>query len=107
MKTLLRAGIPAILVSLAACGGDSEPEPAADRPTVQIAFVAGESDGTAARRGIDVALAELNDDSAGIYRYAVSTVEARDPATATRECERLVGAEGLVAIVGSQTEDAL
>lgn len=109
MKPSLPAGIPALLLALAAtaCGGESEPDPAPERPTVQIAFVTGASDGTAARRGIDLALAELNDDSAGTYRYAVSTVEARDPATATQECGRLVGAEGLVAIIGSQTDEPL
>ena len=104
MRNRTRASGIAVLIALAACGGETEPVAETEKPTAQIAFLVGASDGTAARRGIDLALAQLNADSAGAYRFAVSEVQARDAATATSECGRLAEADGLVAMIGALGE---
>jgi len=106
----LRTTLPAIAALLApllaACGGDEAAE--VEKAGFQIAFVSEAGDGTAARRGIDLALDELNADSASHFRYSVTAADAGiDAAGAAAACQRLAGVEGLDAIVGSQSDAGL
>jgi ABC-type branched-subunit amino acid transport system substrate-binding protein len=96
-----------LLPAVAASCGEDRPA-AAEKPPYQVAFVSEAGTGTAARRAIDLALAEINADSAGLFHYTLSAVDVgSDPAGATQECQRLGQVEGLGAIIGSQSARAL
>lgn len=97
-----------MIVSLSAVGCGDEPAAPAEKQSYHIAFVSGGGDAAAARRGLDLAVEELNADSAGAYRFAVAVVDGgTDAASAAQACERLIADATPGAIVGLQPAPAM
>ncbi|MBW3628665.1 MAG: ABC transporter substrate-binding protein [Gemmatimonadetes bacterium] len=104
-RRITLAFVVSVSVSAGGCG---EKAPPVEKQSYQIAFVSGAGDATAARRGLDLAVEELNADSAGPYRFEVSAVDGgSDAASATAACEKLVAEPEVGAIVGLQSGPTL